>query len=51
MSLKLAAFGYDLLACPENAVKTSLSDHIFSNYKKEKKYAYELSLYSSVEVG
>lgn len=35
--------GYDLLACPENAVKTSLSDHIFSNYKKEKKYAYELS--------
>ena len=35
--------GYDLLASPENAGKTSLKDLTFINYKGEVKYAYELS--------
>lgn len=35
--------GYDLLASPENAGQTSLRDRIFTNYKRERKYAYELS--------
>ena len=35
--------GYDLLASPENADKTTLKDKLFKNYKQERKYAYELS--------
>jgi len=35
--------GYDLLVSSENASKTSLKDKFFRNYKKELKYAYELS--------
>lgn len=35
--------GYDLLATPDNASKTSLSAFPFENYKGERKFAYELA--------
>lgn len=45
--------GYDLLANAENRSKTSLNDLTFTNYKNERKYAYELSeiLYYSINCG
>ena len=45
--------GYDLLVNASNKSKTSLSDLTFMNYKRECKYAYELSeiLYYSAKKG
>lgn len=45
--------GYDLLANAENKKKTTITDKIFVNYKREKKYCYELSeiLYYSKQRG
>lgn len=35
--------GYDLLANSDNKLKTTLDDRVFTNYKREKKFCYELS--------
>ncbi len=45
--------GYDLLASTENSRKTTLSHLTFSNYKKDLKFAYELSeiVYYSFKLG
>lgn len=45
--------GYDLLANASNRPRTTLQDSMFTNYKEERKYAYELSeiLYYSAKHG